>query len=963
WTTGTPVNWEQTHTLTNGNIVDLPTYAFQRRRHWLDAPAVTGDATGLGQSITSHGLLAAAVDLAGEGGAVFTGRLSRTAQPWLSGHAVLGNVILPGTAFVDLAIAAGDHLGAGHLEDLTLHAPLAVGEGEGVHLQVTVSPDESEGFVLAVHSRSESGEGAWVRHATGRLTSVIAEPVPTTGAWPPAGAERIDLDGLYDRLAERGYEYGPLFQGLHTAWRTGNGDLHAEITLPESDTGTTGFGVHPALLDAALHTLLADQTEHRVILPFAWSGVALHATGATSLRVHWQATGENTYALDATDPAGTPVIGVESLTVREITPDQLAATTPAVNDLYQLTWTPVPTSEASTEPTVGEGDHAILGTEAFGLEDVPVHAELDTVPAHAHVLLTIEPSTTTDPAHTHAVLTRTLATLQAWLAHPDHTDGHLTVVTRHAVTTHPTDPAPDLTAAAIWGLARTAQTEHPHRITLLDLDHHPLTTVTTLNTTHPQTAHRNHTPHTPHLTPTTNDQGTNTETVLQPAGTVLVTGATGTLGTLFARHLLTHHHAKHLLLVSRRGADAPGATELADELTALGAQITFAACDLADRDATAELLAAIPAEHPLTAVVHTAGVLADTLLENLTPERLSDVLRPKVDAAWNLHDLTKHLDLTAFILFSSITGIIGNAGQANYAAANTYLDALAHHRHAHNLPATSLAWGLWGGESGGMAEELSQADLARIARSGIAPLTTHQGLHLFDTALTTNHPALAPAHLDLNALDENASPVLHGLVPTRRRRSVAGATAAGGARGTNTGANAGGTTLAARLAGLAEEEQRRIVFDLVRQCVGTVLGHSGGSGLDLDRGFLDMGLDSLTAVELRNLLNNTTGLRLTATLVFDHPTPAVLASYLLAQAVPDPADVLLAELDRFEAAFARKQSADEVRSGLSARLQTLLAALNGTEDMDDDTPDVLDQIGGASDDEIFAFIDNELGAN
>ncbi|MFE6872058.1 beta-ketoacyl reductase, partial [Kitasatospora sp. NPDC057692] len=346
---------------------------------------------------------------------------------------------------------------------------------------------------------------------------------------------------------------------------------------------------------------------------------------------------------------------------------------------------------------------------------------------------------------------------------------------------------------------------------------------------------------------------------------------------------------------------------------------------------------------------------ADTLLTSLTPEQLADVLRPKVDAAWNLHELTEDLDLSAFVLFSSITGIIGNAGQANYAAANTYLDALAHHRHTHNLPATSLAWGLWGGDTSGMADELSHTDLARIARSGIAPLTTLQGLHLFDTALTTNHPALAPVHLDLTNLDDNASPVLHGLAPARRRRPSAGA-AAGGARAASTGA--GGTPLSARLTGLGEEEQRRIVFDLVGQCVGTVLGHSNAGGLDLDRGFLDMGFDSLTAVELRNLLISTTGLRLGATLVFDHPTPAALASYLLAQAVPDPADALLAELDRFEAAFAQKQSADEVRAGLSVRLQALLASLNGTGAGDG----VLDQIGSASDDEIFAFIDNELGA-
>ncbi|MFI1090643.1 KR domain-containing protein, partial [Streptomyces sp. NPDC020939] len=315
----------------------------------------------------------------------------------------------------------------------------------------------------------------------------------------------------------------------------------------------------------------------------------------------------------------------------------------------------------------------------------------------------------------------------------------------------------------------------------------------------------------------------------------------------------------------------------------------------------------------------------------------------------------------AFVLFSSITGITGNAGQANYAAANTYLDALAHHRHTHHLPATSLAWGLWDSTTGGMADTLTQADLARIARTGIAPLTTPQGLTLFDTALTTTHPTLTPAHLDTTNLNDQSPLVLQGLAaPARLRRAAARTSPASGGNRT---VGTGGATLAAQLTGLAEEEQRQVVLDLVRESVGTVLGHSGGSGLDLDRGFLAMGFDSLTAVELRNLLNKSTGLKLPTTLVFDHPTPAALAAYLLAQAVPDPADALLAELDRFEAAFARKQSADDVRSGLSVRLHALLAALNGTEGDEDGAPGVLDQIGSASDDEIFSFIDNELGAN
>ena len=344
-------------------------------------------------------------------------------------------------------------------------------------------------------------------------------------------------------------------------------------------------------------------------------------------------------------------------------------------------------------------------------------------------------------------------------------------------------------------------------------------------------------------------------------GTVLITGGTGVLGGLVARHLVREHGVRRLLLVSRSG----GGEDLRDELTRLGADVTVARCDVADRDSLARLLASVPAEHPLTAVVHAAGVLDDAVVTDLTPEHLRRVSEPKARAAWNLHELTH--DLTAFVLFSSVAGLLGSAGQANYGAANTFLDALAAHRRGLGLPANSMAWGYWA-EPSGMTGHLTGADQDRLTRAGVVPLATDHALSLFDTALATDRAVLAPVHLDLSVpAGAPAVPaVLKGLAPRRAARRPVRQRA-----------------LADRLRSLAEPERLPMVLDLVTANTATVLGHREAGAVREQQPFKDLGFDSLTAVELRNRLADATGLRLPATLVFDHPTPQQLAEYLLGE--------------------------------------------------------------------------------
>jgi NAD(P)-dependent dehydrogenase (short-subunit alcohol dehydrogenase family)/acyl carrier protein len=919
----------------------------------------------------------------------------------------------------ELALEAPLVLSEGHAVQLQV----MVGEpGEDAQRSVSVYSRMEDQDVL---ENTLEDQHTWTRHASGTLTpentQTTTEPNESAddsdredhvtsiegidpagglvGTWPPEGAVSVAVDDVYARLSDIGLDYGPVFQGLQRVWQR-DAEIFAEVSLSEEQAMRAGqFSMHPALLDAALHPLaLSEHSESEerdsrgIPLPFSWNDVHLGASGMSFLRVRLSPNVNDEgsmgkmgggLSLIATDEAGQLAVSIGSLLTRTISPEQLSA---AQNrgrhdSLFDIQWAPVLEAPVVSGPTGAGEEWAVLGEKdsnvsraladgglPFGVfEDlVSLKGALDRgFPLPRKVLLDMRGTLMKDgpeaveddlPSRVEGVVCGVLRMLQEWLADDRFVESQMVVVTGRTHTmVGDSDDVEGLIETSVWGLLRSAQSENPGSFALVDvggLEFSGGLLGAAVCSGESQLSIRGGGLLAPRLVRVGDGLVVGDDFLggLGSECSVLVTGGTGVLGGLVARHLVVEHGVRSLVLASRRGLDGVGAVELVRELEGLGARVLVVACDVSDRDALVGLLGMVPAEFPLGGVVHAAGVLDDGVIGSLTGERVGDVFAPKVDAAWYLHELTEGMDLSMFVLFSSAAATMGSPGQGNYAAANSFLDGLAAYRRVRGLVGTSIAWGYWE-QASGMTGALSESDLARMSRQGVLPMSVEEGLELFDMACGGDRALSVAMRLDIAAVRAQARTgvlpgVLRGLVRVPARRVGSG------------------ESLARRLAGVPDADRESVILELVRSEVAVVLGHSSSKAIDPARAFNDLGFDSLAAVELRNRLNTITGLHLPATLVFDYPNTSALTRYLLDHITRGGANVAAsvdAELDELKRLLSLKEADESERARVAARLRTFLVGLDNGVALDDVAVAGDDELDSATDEELFEFIDKELG--
>ena len=682
WVRGVAVDW--TSLFEGAQVVDVPTYAFERDHYWPKARAAVLDADGLGLVGARHPLLGAGVVLAGSDEVVFTGRLGVTTHPWLADHVVLGSVVVPGTALVELALRAGDEVGCARLDELVVEAPLMLPETAGIGVQVEVGdPDETGRRPVAIHARRGDDE-PWTRHASGTLSPAIFQSPESSSwaqAWPPSQAVEVDLNRLYDELAGTGLVYGPVFRGLRRAWRDGE-VVYAEVSLPDEATDVERFILHPALFDAALHAIgiVLSEEPGNLRLPFSWERVAVRA-GLTRLRVRLVGITESTVKVDLADEIGRSAGSAASVLFRPATPkqiDDMAAQNKQL--LLECDWTEILElpSQPSNATWAVVGQHLSQIAEAFDSQGLPIELTPDLNAVREEIETTtdfvlVSPETLwaeEQLLHEAAIngTNEMLSILKLSVADPKFAPTRLVIVTQGAVAVTDQDivnPA----SSAIWGFVRSVQLEQPGELILVDFDGSsealsimPQAVIQAFELGESQVAVRRGNAFLPRLKSVPSIE-TSQASPWDNCDAVLVTGGTSGVGALLAKNV-ARKGAKHVILASRSGENAEGVDALVRDLEASGAAVTVQSCDIADREQLGQLLRSIPEEYPLSAIIHAAGVIDDGTLGSLTPQRVVDAMSAKVTGAINLHEMTMDMDLSIFAMCSSMAATFGSAGQA-----------------------------------------------------------------------------------------------------------------------------------------------------------------------------------------------------------------------------------------------------------------------------------------------------------
>ncbi|MBI4852597.1 MAG: amino acid adenylation domain-containing protein [Acidobacteria bacterium] len=887
---GANIEWKK---ILHGKFVDIPTYAFDRQRFWLERKRTEKTNVSVaGLQSLSHPLLSAMTELADGEGHIFSGRLSIAEQPWLAQHLVFDTIIIPGAALVELVWAAAQQIGANTVSELIIISPLILNEKVTRQIQIKISPSDVQNqHNFALYSRNaENGiEGGWIKHANGLLNSNTNSS--TTMArmlnWPPPDSKLMDLTNFYDRIkSSLDVEYGPLFQAVKEIWRKDN-TIFTKLVLPaENAINAEYYGVHPVLLDAALHSgfFLFDESEQVLHLPFEWRGAKLFALG--SKEVYAKISRTDDLEISLYDDSFEPLAHIERLIKRKATRQQVKAAVMGEIDrhFYNIKWQPINLTTTNNQLTsaVILGSSQLtkrLNINAFDKLDALIeHINKQGVVTQTVIIDTtvIENSdNTTESNRVINNVVKALEQLQTLLTNKHLLGSELIWITRHAIATSSDDQLTDLNYSALWGLLRSARNEHPDRLVrLIDIDDQTdeQTLINALKVnSEPEITVRNGRLLAPRLISYQHKSSVNQQYQPLDNGTILITGGTGEIGSLIAKHLVNNYGAKHLLLTSRQGMAAPRAEALKAALEQQNANVEIAACDVADYSSVKLLIDSIPKEHPLIAVIHCAGALEDGLLLSQNNESINKVLSAKVDGAWNLHQLTKDKKLSLFVMFSSIAGILGTASQSNYAAANTFLDTLANYRRSKALPAQSLAWGLWQQSGSGMTAHLGSSELARMKRQGLDAITEKEGLLLFDRAISLPEPLLIVAKLRLETLSKQTSiPVLlSGMIKTKILKTRI-----------ESSHSKSVLSLKDSLKSLSQNEQLAKLLSLVTKEVAHVLALPESCLLP-ETPFQELGLDSLMAVETRNRLSTAFAIDLPTTLILRFPTAQSLTSELL----------------------------------------------------------------------------------